>query len=34
VLFIRLATPRVPDTWRQYLPALEHDPPAVAAEAA
>lgn len=27
VLFIRLATQRVPDTWRQYLPVLEHDPP-------
>ena len=23
VLFIRLATERVPDTWRQYLPGLE-----------
>ena len=23
VLFIRLAANRVPDTWRQYLPALE-----------
>jgi 5-methylcytosine-specific restriction endonuclease McrA len=27
VLFIRLATQRVPDSWRQYLPASEHDPP-------
>jgi hypothetical protein len=23
VLFIRLAAHRVPETWRQYLPALE-----------
>ena len=27
VLFIRLAAHRVPETWRRYLPALEHEPP-------
>ena len=34
VLFIRLAAHRVPETWRQYLPALEHEPVAGALEAA
>ncbi len=28
VLFIRLAAQRVPEVWRQYLPALEHHGPA------
>jgi 5-methylcytosine-specific restriction endonuclease McrA len=27
VLFIRLATHRIPETWRAYLPSLEHNPP-------
>jgi hypothetical protein len=31
VLFIRLSTHRVPETWRQYLPPLETFEPAEAA---
>ncbi len=31
VLFIRLATPRVPEGWRQYLPSLDHLETATAA---
>ena len=30
VLFIRLSTPRVPETWRTYLPAIDE----IATEAA
>jgi 5-methylcytosine-specific restriction endonuclease McrA len=31
VLFIRLAAQKVPEVWRQYLPALDHFEPAVEA---